>query len=232
MPTKTKENDKATLRELKPFRKPRGGEYIKLIAIVRNSDKEAVCFVSDCIEGAQYLETLCKNENRSHYSAWCAIHGHKPDNPDTWELYCSVTGCRRAFDNQYHMIMIKYTMDQFCAVMRSVTGRLPVGAPYETPEEAAYKKRLEDLEMSSQSSVHDFAIDSMMMALKETLGITDENDPDLDPVYSEIVDDTLNYLEDRLVQAGYLTDEDVESLHEEHPDLPGRKRKHKEGGDA
>ena len=202
-------------KELKSFYANRGGLYIKLIAVIRKADREAVTFVSDCYEGEDYLETLCRKEHDAHYVAWCALHDCDYKQPESWEKYCAVTKCRDDMSAKYYLTPITYTLDQFSAIMRSVTGRMPIGAPYETPEEADYLKKAEDFAKAMEQSPHDFAVDQMIESLKNTLGISDQDEEAMDPVYSKIVDDTIDYLEKRLLDAGILTQDDIDDLHED-----------------
>lgn len=182
------------------FYKNRGLNKIQIVIVIDKDTKEAVTFVADYNQAEEYIYHLAQQINRPHYEAWCALHSQKIDTPESWQAYFSTTGNFKSLHEHYSLLVVSYTINQFCGIMRSVTGRMPLGCSYETGEEAEYLKRTAELQKTPDGDQVD---DDILEFMANMLGANEEN---LDPEYEAIVDDTVSYFEERLIKAGLMKD--------------------------
>ena len=182
------------------FYKDRGLTKIQIVVVVEKDTQEAVTFVADYNQAEEYIFHLAQKIYRPHYEAWCVLHSHKIDTPESWQAYFNTTGNLKSLHEHYSLLVVSYTMNQFCGIMRSVTGRMPLGCSYETDEEADYLKRASEPQKTPDGDQVD---EDILDFMANMLGANEEN---LDPEYEAIVDDTVSYFEERLIKAGLMKD--------------------------
>lgn len=169
---------------------------IAFYVVVRVADKEALTFVSSVAQAQEYIDIMVANQYNAHYIQWCPLHGFDPLAPDSWNAYCSANrDVLKAYGN-YTVEPVYYSLDQISTIIRSVTGRLPVGASYEDEYEQAYFKNMNKRNKELEAA-------KGLVSPQDAIPLS-QDDYETDPVYRGIIDDTIKYLEDRFIQAGYL----------------------------
>lgn len=186
------------------FLKP--NERVAFFAVIRASSQEVITFTSSPEQAKEYVDIMIREAFKAHYEAWAQLHDRDLADPSTWPAYCAINTSVDAAAREYVLQPVFYRLDQLSAIIRSVCYCLPVGASYEDEFEKQLfndmKKREREVEVGKANS-------DQLKTLSDVVPYNID-DYENDPMYQRIIDDTITYLEDRFIEAGYLPPKDEE----------------------
>ena len=113
---------------------------IKVYAVVKTcKDKKEMMdniytIVKNKKQANEYILCSFYNEYFSPFSYWCELHNQDVKNMDVFRAFM-ITRYDKEELNKYTVITIKYTLDQLCALIRTLAEFYPMGTSYETEVE-------------------------------------------------------------------------------------------------
>lgn len=114
---------------------------VKLYAVTSNKPTFEECLnnmitiVKNVKQADEYIYNMIFIENSQHFTMWCELHEKDAKDKKVFYDYLMKVYPDESPFTKYLIIPLKYTKDNLCALLRMLSGSVPVGASYETVQE-------------------------------------------------------------------------------------------------